>query len=154
MTKSQFIQQFPSLRGSWSFIYNFPHTQGDLHGEIKRDHREEFLKYLHLPALSPSPYMLWPLGKAMFLNILQASQTDGTEYHLTLSWTLTVIPRDSDSEGLLWSQGAGLRAGELSVVSPFPWFAVWPSASNYTSPFLGLNCTMKRETRWSHDGCF
>ena len=79
MTKSQFIQQFPSLGGSWSFIHNFPHTQGDLHGEIKRDHREEFLKHLHLPALSSSPYMLRPLGKAMFLNIVQASQADGTE---------------------------------------------------------------------------
>lgn len=154
MTKSQFIQQFPSLEGSWSFTYNFPHTQGDLHGEFKRDHRKEFLKYLHLPALSPSPYMLRPLGKPMFLNILQASQADGTEYHLTLSWTLTVIPRDYDSEGLLRSQGAGLGAGELSVVSPFPWLAVWPSASNYTSPLLGLNCTIKRETSWSHDGCF
>lgn len=37
--------------------------------ETKRQHRKELLKYLNLPSLNPRPYILGPLGKAMFLNI-------------------------------------------------------------------------------------
>ena len=92
----------PSLGGSWSFIYNFPHTQGDLHGEIKRDHREEFLKHLHLPALSSSPSLYatttWKSNVSKYTTGV-SKQMAQKEYHLTLSWTLTVIPR------LFWFRG-------------------------------------------------
>lgn len=106
MTKSQFIQQFPSLRGSWSFIYNFPShsrrlTWWDSFNLIER----EFLKYLHLPALSPSPYMLWPAWES---NVSKYTTGISNRWHRISFNTLLNTHRYPQRfwfRGLPWSQG-------------------------------------------------